>query len=61
MGTGTRPRLENRETRGTPSDGRKGYTLGQKRATRQVQRVEGNMGSVQGRVTILTNEGAVKH
>jgi hypothetical protein len=27
----------------------------------QIQRVEGNMGSVQGRVTILTNEGTVKH
>ena len=33
--TGTCPRLETRETRGTPSDGRRGYTFRQKRATRQ--------------------------
>jgi RHS repeat-associated protein len=30
-------------------------------AMQQIRMVEGNMGSVQGRVTILTNEGMVKH
>ncbi len=39
----------------------RGTSITKAQALQQVQRVEGNMGSVQGRVTILTNEGAVKH
>jgi RHS repeat-associated protein len=39
----------------------RGTSITRGQAMQQIQRVEGNMGSVQGRVTILTNEGAVKH
>ena len=39
----------------------RGTSITRAQAMQQIQRVEGNMGSVQGRVTILTNEGAVKH
>jgi hypothetical protein len=39
----------------------RGTSITKEQAMQQIQRVEGNMGSVQGRVTILTNEGTVKH
>jgi RHS repeat-associated protein len=39
----------------------RGTSMTKAQAMQQIQRVEGNMGSVQGRVTILTNEGTVKH
>jgi len=39
----------------------RGTSITKAQAMQQIQRAEGNMGSVQGRVTILTNEGAVKH
>jgi Contact-dependent growth inhibition CdiA C-terminal domain len=39
----------------------RGTAITKAQAMQQIQRVEGNTGSVQGRVTILTNEGIVKH
>jgi hypothetical protein len=39
----------------------RGTSITKAEALQQIQRVEGNMGSVQGRVMVITNEGTVKH
>lgn len=39
----------------------RGTSITKAEALQQIQRVEGNVGSVQGKVTILTQEGTLKH
>jgi contact-dependent growth inhibition (CDI) system CdiA-like toxin len=39
----------------------RGTSISKAQAIEQIKRVEGNIGIVQGRVTILTKEGTVKH
>jgi RHS repeat-associated protein len=39
----------------------RGTSITRAEAMQQIQRVEGNMGSVQGRVMVITNEGTLKH
>jgi len=39
----------------------RGTSITKAQAARQIARVEGNVGSVQGRVILLTHEGIVKH
>jgi RHS repeat-associated protein len=39
----------------------RGTSITKAEVVQQIQRVEGNMGSVQGRVIVLTNEGIVNH
>jgi RHS repeat-associated protein len=39
----------------------RGTSISKAQALQQIQRVEGNVGSLQGRITVLTNEGTLKH
>lgn len=43
------------------TDGAASFVAEEGWASPQIRRAEGNLGSLQGRVTILTNEGMIKH